>query len=489
MKLNILIEGQAGQGPNILAKVIGNVLTKNGYFVFINREYGSFIRGGKNCNQLTISDKMVMSNDSKVDIVVSLKSESEWKGRDVLLIQKEGEDNMYFAGYVLKMLGIEIKALEEELKKLKNFDENLKHAKKGFSESQEKYKFAKLKNEIKLVNGAETAAEGAIKSGMDVYYAYPMTPATSMMMELAGKQTENNHLVLELENEIAVINAALGSAITGAKAMVGTSGGGFDLMTEALTLSGIAEIPMVVYLAQRPGPATGVATYTSQGDLKVARGFGHGEFSRIVSAAGDPKEAEELTSQSFYFSQKYGVPYLILTDKHLAESLYSVTEKAKIMKSEKLTVFKRYNSYETDENGAATEDIGIIKKNVDRRLAKQKKIEEELEKFEMFRIFGKKESKNIVLFWGSTKGAILDAIEGIDVKAIQIIYLDPFSVKIKDLIKDAKKLIVVENNATSPLSDLIAEKTGIFVKEKILRYDGQPFFSDELNEEIKRRIK
>ena len=487
MKFNILIEGQAGQGSNILAKVIGNVIIKQGYFVFVSRDYGSFIRGGKNCNQLTVSDKLTMSNENKTNIIVFLNRGVEAK-EDIIVIEKDGEENMYFAGRLTKLLGIDFKLLEEELKKLNNFQENLNDARKGYEEEKSRFKLKKLNNKIELKNGAETTAEGAIKSGIDVYYAYPMTPSTSLMMELAGKQMENNFLVLELENEIAVINAALGSAITGAKSMVGTSGGGFDLMTEALSLAGIAEIPIVVYLAQRPGPATGVATYTSQGDLNVARHHGHGEFSRVVIAPGDPKESEEIISQAFYFSQKYEIPALIMTDKHLAESLYSVNGGAKLVKSQKKTRFGRYNSYECDEKGVATEDTGIIKKNVDKRKKKQEEIENEAEKFEMFKVYGNKNNKNVVLFWGSTKGAILDAIDNLDIKAIQIIYLEPFSNRIKDEIKDAKRIIVVENNSTSPLSNLIAEKTGIIIDEKILRYDGKPFFSDELREEIKRRL-
>src|SRR3989338_4465799 len=134
-----------------------------------------------------------------------------------------------------------------------------------------------------------------------------MTPSTPVLIELAQKQYENNFLVLELENEIAVINAAIGSAMTGAKSMIGTSGGGFDLMTEALSLTGIAEVPLVIYLAQRPGPGTGAATYTAQGDLNIARHAGHGEFQRVVLAPGNPKECEELASYAFYFSQRFKI--------------------------------------------------------------------------------------------------------------------------------------------------------------------------------------
>ncbi len=268
--------------------------------------------------------------------------------------------------------------------------------------------------------------------------------------------------------------------------MVGTSGGGFDLMTEAISLSGMAEIPLVIYLAQRPGPSTGIPTYTAQGDLNVARYSGHGEFSRFIVAPGDSKEAEELTSQCFYFSQKFKIPSIILTDKHIAESFYTLNEKAKITKSEKSTVFKRCNSYEHNPDGEMIDDIKSVKKAVESRIKKAKDIEKEAEKFNMFNVYGK--GNNLIVSWGSTKGAILDAISDLDVKFLQILYLDPFP-DIKKELEKAKNIIVIENNSTSPLSGLIAEKTGVFVNDKILRYDGRPFLHDELKEEIKKKIK
>ncbi|MDP1695673.1 MAG: 2-oxoacid:acceptor oxidoreductase family protein [archaeon] len=488
MKINILIKGQAGKGPNILAKIIGNVFTKWGYYIFISRDYGSFIRGGTNSNQITISDKLIMSNENKTDVLVSLEKNEDNLFIGKKVIEKEGEENMYFAGRLAKLFGIDFEFLEEELKKLGHFEDNLANAKKGYDDEEIKFKLEKRNIFLKLLNGAETSAEGAIKSGLDTYFAYPMTPATSLMIELAAKQYEKNFFVLELENEIAVVNAALGAAITGAKSMIGTSGGGFDLMTEALSMSGVAEIPIVVYLASRPGPGTGVATYTSQGDMDIARHFGHGEFPRVLTAPGDPTESEEVMGQAFYLSQKYKIPFLILTDKHLAESLYSCEKDAVVIKSQKNITLGRYNSYESDEKGVATENPEIIKKNIENRLRKKENIAWECENFEMFKIHGKKDSKNAVIFWGSTKGAVLDAISELDVKGIQIIYLEPFSSKIADELKKMNKIIVIENNATSPLSALIAEKTGIMIKDKILRYDGWPFFSDELRKEIENKI-
>ena len=460
----------------------------------MSREYQSMIRGGHNFNILTFSNSPVYSNDSQLDLIVALdqntvdvhKGELKKTGE---IIQKEGGENMYFAGRMFKILCIDFKILENELKNLERFEENMIEAKKGYEEEKKEVcKVVLNKEKLIFMNGNQGVSEGAIKSGLDLYYAYPMTPATNVMTELAKKQIEKNILVLELENEIAVINAAIGSAMTGAKTMIGTSGGGFDLMTESFSLVGMAEIPLVVYLASRPGPSTGAATYTAQGDLEMMRFAGHGEFPRMILAPGDPKEAQELTSQSFYFSQKFGIPAVILSDKHLAESSYTLNTNPKIISSEKTTSLKRYQSHEADEFGSTSDDAELIVRNVKKRIAKEKEIEKEAKKFEEFNIYGKK-SKNIIVSWGSTKGAIIDAIKDLDVEFLQILYLEPFP-KIKEKL-EGKNIILIENNATGQLGKVIAEKTGIFIedKNKILKYDGRPFFSDKLKEEIKRRLK
>jgi len=178
---------------------------------------------------------------------------------------------------------------------------------------------------------------------------------------------------------------------------------------------------------------------------------------------------------------------IVISDKHLGESFYTLNEKSKLIKSEKSTKLIRYNSYEKDEVGSATENAEIIIKNIEERKKKTKEIERESGKFEMYKVYGKKNSKNVIVSWGSTKGAILDSIKELDVKFIQILYIEPFPEIKKELIN--KNIILIENNATGLLADLIAEKTGIFIEDKILRYDGKPFFTDELKKELGDRLK
>jgi 2-oxoglutarate ferredoxin oxidoreductase subunit alpha len=504
MRFNILFGGSAGQGPNILTSLVGEALVKQGYYVFYSRDYQSLIRGGHNFNVLTISDERIGSNDSKIDLIVALNEETERihkkdLSKNGLIIKAgENEENMYFAGAVFKILGVEFKILDEELKRLKKFyEENIKHAKAGYEKEKRSLKLFGCNGKLKSVgrfflNGSQGTCEGAIASGLDIYYAYPMTPATPLLFELAPRQAAANFLTLELESEIAAAISAMGSAITGAKTMTGTSGGGFDLMTEAFSMAGIAEIPIVFYIASRPGPGTGVATYTGQGDLKLCLNAGHGELFRVVVMPGDSKECYELTNQAFYLSQKYKMPSIILTDKHLAESFYTFENKSKLLPVEKSTKFGRYNSYEHTNSGESTEDAEIIKKGFDRRMKNERDVSIECGKFEGIKVHGNKNSKNVIVSYGSTKGAIIDAIKDTDCKFVQVLYASPFPTeKIKKELSGAKKIILVENSSSGVLGDLIREKTCINIedKNKILRYDGRPFLGDELKEEIGRKMK
>jgi len=494
MRINIIFGGKAGQGPNFLTHLLGNALVQKGYYVFYSRDYQSLIRGGHNFNTLTFSEQPVYSNDSQIDILVCLDENTEMIHKRNLkkkgIILKGHPENVYYAGKLFRILGLDFGILDRLLKEESRYDENIKLANAGYNDVKESIQIPKpLIKKRYFMNGNQGISEGAIKSGLDIYYAYPMTPATPVMGELAEKQIENNILVLELENEIGVINAAIGSSMTGAKTMIGTSGGGFDLMTEALSLTGIAEIPMVIYLSQRPGPATGVATYTGQGDLNIARHGGHGEFPRMVLAPGDPTEAQELASHAFYFSQKYKIPTILIGDKHMAESFYTLEKIPKLIPSKKSTSLMRYNSYEKDKFGSATENPEIINKNIEMRLRKGEDLKKEAEKFKEFNIYGK-DSQNVIVSWGSTKGAILDSINDLDCKFLQVFYIEPFSPRIKKEL-EGKNIILIENNSTAELGDLITEKTGIFInnKNKILRYDGRPFLADELKKAIEERIK
>src|SRR3989344_5737324 len=422
------------------------------------------------------------------------KHKNELKKNGFIIDFKKFEDlgrnlNIALAGALIKVLGIDKNLVLEEVKKFG--EEAIKAAEKGYASEKEKFKLKKLNNKLTIMTGSQGIAQGAVNSGIDIYFGYPMTPATPVLHELGGMQEKNKFIVFLPENEISAVNAALGASFTGAKTMTGTSGGGFDLMTEALSLQGQSEIPLVVYLASRPGPGTGVPTYTMQDDLDLALRAGHGEFPRIVIAPGDPIECIEKTNEAFYLSQKFNALSIILSDKHLAEGEFSSDKKPNnILKVEvKRKVpgegIVKANSYEHDEKGISTEESIIVKKEAEKRLKKYEEIKKEVKRFEMIKIYGNPNAKNLIIGWGSTKTVILDALDSIDnsiktgkgnYKFLQVLYLKPLSNQIAEEIKKANKIILVENNVTGQLGRLIREKTGISIKNRILKYDSRPFY-------------
>jgi len=508
MQLDILIGGKAGQGINKISEIIGKVLSKYGYFTFNYRDYQSLIRGGHNFNIISISDKRIGSMASKVDGILAMDDKTiEIHKKELkkggFVVSYEGFEkfgrniNVALSGALIKILGIDKEKLLEVIKE--ELGEQAEAAALfGYDSQSEKYGLRREKRKIKIMSGSQAIALGAINSNIDLYIAYPMTPATGVMHELAGWQSKKKLVVFEPENEIAVVNMALGASFAGARVMVGTSGGGFDLMSEALSLQGQSEIPLVVYLASRPGPGTGVPTYTLQADLDIALRAGHGEFPRVVVAPGDFVEAIEKTNEAFYLAQNFNVLSIILGDKHLAESEFSSDRKpnkildVKVKRKVPGDGIVKASSYEHDGGGYTTEDAKLTEKNAEKRIKKYEEIKKFIEKkFEMIKIFGNKNSKNLVIGWGSTKGAILDAIEGLDCKFLQVLYLKPLSNRIKKEMENAENIILVEQNVTGQLGRLLREKTGIRIKRenRILKYDARPFYRDKLKEEIKKRLR
>jgi len=538
MRFNILIGGKAGQGIQELAVLIGKVLVNEGFYVFNYRDYGSLIAGGHNFNTLCISDKPVHSQDDELDVLVALDENTIKKHKGSLkkqgifvsdsyininkILEKHKLDikvaNMIYAGFLWKTLGLDSRTFIEEIReefksKPQLLEQDIKAFEQGYLLAENKKLLqivkkgeqvqanlktvkqvqANLKTTRYFMIGSEGIAIGALASGLDVYLAYPMTPATPVQHILASGEIENNILVFQPENEITVANAGLGASYAGAKVMIGSSGGGFDLMTEALSFQGMSEIPLVTYLSQRPGPGTGVPTYSLQGDLKMALGCGHGEFSRVVVAPGDPLECIEKTNEAFYLSYKLGVVSIIMADKHLGESHYTFSEMPRIKAIEdnrklpgKQVV--KISSYEHNDKGLTIEHAEDVIKKFEYRIEKAKKVNEEVEKLETFKVFGNKKAGKTIVAWGSTKGAILDSLENLnDFKFLQILYIEPFSEKLKKELLASGELFVLEQNSTGQLADVIEGKIfkQIDKKHRILKYDTLPFTKKEIEERLR----
>lgn len=549
-EFSILIGGKAGDGIRQAGHLIGELFNELGYWVFIYDDYPSLISGGHNFSIVRVAEKQISSHRDKVDFVIAFnqqtieKHQPRFKKETILIY--DSTDFQIEKGFGLPMLKIiqehslppivkntvalgvfaslgkiNFSLVEKVIRKTihKKVEENIKVAEIGYKEAEKikiKLKIKKINNKPKiLLTGNEAIALGAVKAGLNFYLAYPMTPVTSILHFLAAHENEFKIKTIQPENEIAVALMAQGAAYAGAKTMVASSGGGFALMVESLSLAGEAEIPIVYVYGQRTGPSTGVPTYTSQADLNFVLNAGHGEFPKIVIAPANADEGFYLTAKALNLAWRYQTPVFVLIDKHLGESIFTTNFKENKIKKEKPKLFsgqgkyKRYlitkdgisplafpggkwivklNSYEHDEFGLTTEEAEKIQQMVEKRLRKQKTIEKELTREKTINIYGKKESKIILITWGSTTGAVAEVGKKLGLKVIQLLFLKPFPEKaIKKELKNVKKIIDVEVNATGQLANLLAQYK-IFVDQKILKYDGRPFSLDELEKKIKKLL-
>jgi 2-oxoglutarate ferredoxin oxidoreductase subunit alpha len=333
-------------------------------------------------------------------------------------------------------------------------------------------------------------------------------------------------VVRHAEDEIGVVNEAIGAAYAGVRAMLGTSGGGFALMVEGLSFAGISETGFVVFLAQRPGPATGLPTWTEQGDLLFAIRAGHGEFPKIVIASGDAEEAFQNTVEAFNLADIYQTPVILLSDKYLSESHESVDisrfqQEIRIDRGKwsdeknegDIKPFPRYqvtedgisphmrpgtpgwfyqmNSYEHVEDGHTTEEANERIKQVDKR--NRKAITYLARHFQMPKVYGAENADITIVGWGSTKLPVLElfaregtTIHGKTVNFIHFTHMWPMDGgRVHDELVKHKQLVLVENNSTAQLGQLLRQETGILIEKRLLKYDGRPIYAEEIGEFIK----
>jgi len=316
---------------------------------------------------------------------------------------------------------------------------------------------------------------------------------------LAKNQTELKVKVVHPEDEIAVASLATGASVAGARSAVATSGGGFALMTETVSLNGALGVGVVYIMGQRPGPATGMPTWTAQGDLLFTVFSGHGEFAKIVLAPGTVEESFELSRDAINLANKYNVPVIVLTDKMLCEGATNTRdlakEKVEIIKSNKIVPGEGmylYNSYEHDEEGFSVEDSEPAKAGVEKRLKLIEEIKKDTPKVLLYEngrasatggsAYG---GKKLIVSWGSTKGTILEALKGrSDYAYLQVKTLWPIDKEIGKIINGFETKILIENNATGQLGQLLKSQMNISFDKTILKYNGRPFFPDELKEAL-----
>lgn len=559
--------GEAGFGITSAGLVFSKIASRSGYKVFDYMEYPSIIRGGHNVVGCYISKDQALAPYKHTDLLVALNQETvdlhagelsadgiliydgsrgivprnlpkkaaaisvplakiaiEVGGtilmRDTVAIGAalalwEGE-MVIFAGLIREQF--ERKG-EEVVKK------NIDTAKAGYDYVVKHFPTAtrpllpKIKGEDQLVlNSNEAIALAAVAAGMQFCAIYPMTPTSNILHVLASLQKQYNFVYKQPEDEISAINMAIGAAFAGARTMVATAGGGFCLMTEGYGLAGMTETPLVIIEGMRPGPATGLPTWSGQGDLQFILHAHQDDFPRIVLAAGDVKEAFELTMEAFNLAEIYQTPVVVIVDKHLCDSHASVPvfnysdyeiDRGKFS-TKKVFNYKRYalaadgispripagtgthvigNSDEHDEFGFSSE-------SAENRVAQVKKRAQKMltcERVSMPKpaLFGPLKADLTVVSWGSNKGAILEALNNFpNVNFLHIAWMSPFPRSaVINVLGGAKKVLVVEGNQTGQLKNLIAEHTGFRIENEFLKFDGRPIYPEEITQKINELLK
>ena len=545
-----LVGGKAGEGVKKAGSVAAHIFSSIGRHVFQMDDYMSLIRGGHNFSVISTSTRWLTSHYMKANLVVNFDKRScethmnDIADNGIMIYNSDEMENidgigiplsseaekypmkklMYGVGAVAVLsstIGFNKDQMNQLIRKQypRGIEDNIKFASSIYDMVKErcenKFPLEKGNKERKIITGNESISLGALAGGLNVYYAYPMTPASTILHFLAKRAESFGLAVVHAESEIAVINLAVGSTFTGAKTMVGTSGGGFALMTEGYSLAGITEAPVLIVLSQRPGPATGVPTYTEQADLSFALSAGHGDFLRIVASPATVEEAFYLTAEMLDLVWKFQTPGILLTEKHLSESAMTVEidpAKAKwatasLHKNGKYNRYLdtndgispilfppsneviKWNSYEHDEYGITTEDANQIAKMHEKRNKKVNALLDYLKDKETVNIIRGEHPTNIFSF-GSTYMSVLEALKygKLNPTTIQPIYLSPLPTWELEEFKDQDN-IVVEQSISGQFTQLLSEKASINVRTTIKRYDGRPFDPIELAHQIKEELK
>ncbi|MGB9929717.1 MAG: 2-oxoacid:acceptor oxidoreductase subunit alpha [Methanosarcina sp.] len=570
MDLTLRIGGEAGQGLQTIGGALAKVFSQMGYHVFTHQDYMSRIRGGHNFYQVRFSDKKVTASKEIVDILLALDRNTveihkgSVRNGGFILYDSEtikmkfdepefidipfkkialdvGKNsvmaNTVATGAVLGLLDLGLEVLKNILRKTfttkgdQVIQSNIACAEAGYNYALtncsrcETFGVQKPEDkDLMLITGLHAIGAATIMSGCKFYSAYPMSPSTGLMEYLASRAEEFGIVVEQAEDEIAAINMATGASFAGVRAMTGTSGGGFALMVEGLSLIGMTETPLVIGEFQRPGPATGLPTRTEQGDLLFILHSGHGEFPRVIFEPGTPEQAFYLTNKAFELAEKYQIPVFIQTDQYLAESEWTFKSfdlerlvyndyRLREKDLEGIEEYKRFrytdtgvsplavpgesgkhlvvaDSDEHDEEGHIIEDGETRIKMFQKRLMKKmplikKEIEAPL-------LYGDSSPKILLIGHGSTYGIIKEMVDTIpnEKKVAMLHFSELYPLPERDkfdyigLLENADLTISIENNATGQFAKFIRAETGFEFSHQILKYDGRPFTVENLKEEL-----
>ncbi len=548
---NVLVGGAAGDGIETIVAVFEKALKRSCCNVYSVRDFMSRIRGGHNFTQVRFGNGDISSHAGRLDGIVAINEETVNLHKDRLvdngfilcdtalkiddsraikidmrgIAKSLGNPKVAGSiaiGAVLKLFGMKSEIAHEIMRqtlKPEILEANLKAIDAGFNAVQNRYEHTGGNDTDRmLLSGHEALVLGALAANLRFYSAYPMSPSTSIMESLNAKKNIAQIVVEQAEDEIAAINMALGASYAGVRAMTGTSGGGFSLMVEALGFSGIAEIPIVIVDAQRPGPATGFPTRTEQSDLKFAISAAQGEFPRMVITLRNHNDVFYQTARAFDIAERYQIPVVLLTDQYLADTtttvpLFDLSKVPPIpqRENEPDEEYLRYRITETgvsprripskskaivttdsdehDEMGCITESASMRVQMVDKRMRKIELLRQELQEPEWI---GSDEYDTLLVGFGSTDGPIREAIKTLVEESPEkygaLVFGDIWPLPtqtVSEKAAKAKRIVNVEQNATGQLALLLREQTGIVCTENILKYDGRQISGEEIVQRLK----
>lgn len=571
MSLNWKVAGRAGEGIDVTGIMFGKTCLRQGMNVFSYREYPSLIRGGHNTHQVHAGFEAVTAQKKAVDLLIALNEESialhlDELNKDSVILCEAAQDGydleqyrartgaQFFdvpmtnisreeTGHFLSqnvvslamsvwILGLDIEVLKQVVKdqfggkgskviepNLRALDRAYNYAKENLPQIKETAQ-SRENNNI-LVSGNQAIALGALAGGVQYFSGYPMTPSSDIMHTLAAFQDRYPIVVKHSEDEISAINQVIGASYAGVRAMTASATGGYALMVEATSLAAVMETPIVIAVGQRPGPATGLPTWTCQSDLDFIIAAGHGECPKIVFIPATAQQHFEQTRLAFYLAEKYHLIVFVLSDKFSLESYMSMprpddkyTNRRYSFANDPLPAddsYRRFevteegysprsipgqqhglsitNSYEHDEFGYATEDAGLTKAMNEKRHRKLKSAAGELPSPT---VIGPQNAQLTLLCWGSTRLVLEEVVRRMPQGSVNLVHFEcvwPFPREaFFHIAQHAEKLVMIEGNATGQMESLIRQETGIQVHHRIRRYDGRPFFVEEIMTELEAMI-
>ena len=571
----VSIGGAAGQGVATPGNILARIFARRGLYLNAYNAYQSIIRGGHTFLTIRTGPERVTNMGDKIDLLIPLNQDTMDRHLGLLTAgaaviyngdsikpgaaadgvrlcalpiselshnsRNKVEQNTLAVASALSMMGVGFQPLEDALRhqfKKKGdavVNENVEVARAAYQYATEH--FTPFEQPLPIgdhpkavITGNMALAMGGAAAGVKFYCAYPMSPSTGVLHWMATHARKAGIMVRQVEDEIGVINMAIGAAHAGCRAMCATSGGGFALMTEALGMSAMIETPVVVIDVQRAGPSTGVPTKTEQGDLWQMLGAGHGDYPRAIATPTDIADCFKLIPEMFNLTDKYQCPGIVLTDLLLSEGHTALDPEqldfsVEIDRGEMITSangngsngYKRYlftesgvsprvipgvpghtHTVATDEH---QEDGVLISDEFTNPTKRRQMMEKRQRKITGIEaavkppeLTGRPDAEVTLIGWGSTHGVIAEAVEmlnaeGITTNQLQIRWMVPLhGERILEILKNAKRTIIVENNYSGQFARYLRSETSFVADGHIRKYDGEPFMPHHIVESVKEQI-